>query len=1559
MNFTDREKELLLSNAPVLSRITLYDTDGTVLQVFNEDDYIVDWEYEDYRYVPDQGFIGQFVERLLDGHFMNIPDEISLEDKEIDVEIAVVDNELEEQVYHNYGRFVITKIEKGDVSGSYKFEASDYTKRFNSTFVGYGVSYPCLALELLSEVCDEVNVSLNSNKNAICCAVGENGITAGNYYFEYEDNCYEFTLDDNLNFRDSLMLIVEDNKLIQRKVDSEYNVSEREIPYVVSQSSTYTLLTSNNVPYVDFVNNNFVIENNQFEETDTCRNVVCAIAKLGYTWARIGVDNKLHLDFVKKSTSDVDEFDEIDTDMYYETKVTGDTISPVNKVLIGMSNVDGENIYAEQRSDEIRVDKICGASNQNTLSGGTPSPNPNYPQNINTVTGGNTVNIIGKSVLKQGYSFDSYTNPTSLALKPGSTSSRGGMNLVRNEDQSISISGTTTGDPAQVVYGIGKLGLTTWYNYNNAYILPAGTYKVVWEFSNSANVSILFWKYNENGDYIGSQTIKAINSTDTSGVGELVVDGKTVTALGLNSGQSNVVTPVTAKLMVVKNDITDLTYEPYKETSYEIDLGKNLFDKANIQYGKAWNNSSNSNLAICYVPCKPNTTYTVSFSGVSDIEFTWVEKISDEATTRTYLNGFNSTRTFTTTSTSNVICIQMNKTNIGPSDTENLKMQIEEGPVATSYAPYYRVSKNLFNKDNANIISCYLDNSGKLQYADIAKSIYIPCLPNTTYTISKVASERFRVATTSVIPDTNVNDSDYLYNDSGTSITITTNHSARYLVAWVYRSTSDTLTLQQILNTLQIEEGSTATTYEPYDKHIELCKIGDYQDYITKNTGANIFKPTLTYGGTDITCANCTCVLNEDAYVLTANGSDIWIGGVLTAGLSFDDYPNRGVLYPVNNANKIYTYCTNPLFTKNYITWYDEDKISLGYVNMTGQSSNTTPPNNAKYFTFRFGYGSATSGTRYKNRVMVSYSHITDYEPYGKNEWYEYHNVGKVILDGSESWNLNGDTRPTTNAFTTNITGKKNGDTNFITNMLTINTQNVDEERTIGRTNDNRVEILLLKTRCNYNIQSLQTWLNTNNIIVYYQLATPEIKKITYKPLIDQLNAVEKMNSYEGKTYITSRGIEVNAPIDITVTDLDQDTTSYTNNTDYEITGHEYEESAIQIFDNPLTYTEELRRIAINGSEKLYGLTYTPMSIESIGHPWLEGDAFVKLTNLEEDDLFSYPFDRKIKYNGALTTDLSSQAENEVEQKYENKNTVLDRLHHTEISVDKANQKIESIVQEVTDSNEKVSKVTQDVSGISTQIESINKSVDDNIKDIATIQETIAGLSVETSVTGGTNLIKNSVGYFGNDFWMVSDDTEGNVKTQNDMDVKNNSISANALLLQNETIYQKITEIKNGSYYISFRYKRILSTATCKLIINGKEFNLTSATWKDEGSEIPVTSNNIQISLVSNKNDSCLITDLMVSNGTSKVSWTQNSNETYTDGVKIGKGITITATGSDTELSATASSIDIVNTRNRESTSTFDKYGIKTNSLESKGTIRIADKLIISRVGDQMWISTL
>ena len=174
-----------------------------------------------------------------------------------------------------------------------------------------------------------------------------------------------------------------------------------------------------------------------------------------------------------------------------------------------------------------------------------------------------------------------------------------------------------------------------------------------------------------------------------------------------------------------------------------------------------------------------------------------------------------------------------------------IKPMLELGSTATPFEPYqgqsYEVNlgKNLFDKDDASeVINAYIDTSAhKIATGNNYRTAFIQCEPNTTYTISKTLSARFIIATTTDLPANNVSVSQDIAKNTDTTYTITTNSTAKFLCVFLYHSSYDTLTPEQILATLQIEKGSTATDYAPYFTPIELCKIGDYQDSIYKSDG--------------------------------------------------------------------------------------------------------------------------------------------------------------------------------------------------------------------------------------------------------------------------------------------------------------------------------------------------------------------------------------------------------------------------------------------------------------------------------------------------------------------------------------------------------------------------------------------------------------------------------------------------------------------------------------------------------------------------------------------------
>ena len=134
------------------------------------------------------------------------------------------------------------------------------------------------------------------------------------------------------------------------------------------------------------------------------------------------------------------------------------------------------------------------------------------------------------------------------------------------------------------------------------------------------------------------------------------------------------------------------------------------------------------------------------------------------------------------------------------------------------------IGKNLFNKDNANILTAYFNKNTTVitQHAS-NRMIYIECKPNTTYAISKLrtGSDIFFVGYTKEVPNINTQVYDIKTNEivSGNReyIVITTGEEAYYIVARYYHTTADSgFSEKDLLNSIQIEENNVMTNFEPF-----------------------------------------------------------------------------------------------------------------------------------------------------------------------------------------------------------------------------------------------------------------------------------------------------------------------------------------------------------------------------------------------------------------------------------------------------------------------------------------------------------------------------------------------------------------------------------------------------------------------------------------------------------------------------------------------------------------------------------------------------------------------
>lgn len=179
---------------------------------------------------------------------------------------------------------------------------------------------------------------------------------------------------------------------------------------------------------------------------------------------------------------------------------------------------------------------------------------------------------------------------------------------------------------------------------------------------------------------------------------------------------------------------------------------------------------------------------------------------------------------------------------------DNVGIQLEKGSSPTTFEPYqeqsYEVNlgKNLFDKENSSSVTHYFASSSSFANNSSAIAILLPAAAGQTYTVSStnrsIVDSQANIAFTDKII-TSAGESwlsKTTWSSSSDSASVTAPSGAKYMYIYVKWS-SDATAIANTLATIQVELGSTATSYAAYFTPIELCKIGTYQDYIYKDGG--------------------------------------------------------------------------------------------------------------------------------------------------------------------------------------------------------------------------------------------------------------------------------------------------------------------------------------------------------------------------------------------------------------------------------------------------------------------------------------------------------------------------------------------------------------------------------------------------------------------------------------------------------------------------------------------------------------------------------------------------
>lgn len=296
------DKQALVEGSVAIKTKIIVLADGTHDEmVLTEETSIKDWEHVDERYVPNTGFIGQFVARTLKGNLQDISDDFSIEDREIELQLGVVRlgtryqwlatedgdilidsdgnriyvNDFGDDIttWYSLGNFFVTAPEGDEVSDNTSFEALDYATKFNVDF----------------------------------------------------DANYTST-----NFPTSFNETIENGNSFTAQQLAEYTCEQVN---VIFGNTTFT-------------NNTFVINTNQFTEGNSCRDVMKEISKLAYGWCAIHWDNSCYIDEVELTPSE-DSYNILTYDNYYSLKTQKKNYGPVNRIVLGSSSVEGQESVVE------------------------------------------------------------------------------------------------------------------------------------------------------------------------------------------------------------------------------------------------------------------------------------------------------------------------------------------------------------------------------------------------------------------------------------------------------------------------------------------------------------------------------------------------------------------------------------------------------------------------------------------------------------------------------------------------------------------------------------------------------------------------------------------------------------------------------------------------------------------------------------------------------------------------------------------------------------------------------------------------------------------------------------------------------------------------------------------------------------------------------------------------------------------------------------------------------------------------------------------------------------
>lgn len=429
-------------------------------------------------------------------------------------------------------------------------------------------------------------------------------------------------------------------------------------------------------------------------------------------------------------------------------------------------------------------------------------------------------------------------------------------------------------------------------------------------------------------------------------------------------------------------------------------------------------------------------------------------------------------------------------------------------------------NKNLFNANN------YLENAGISNNTIITSNnnnlFYIPVQYGKNYVVSfvdKGVSGNILYGFSNSLPALNgactynVLDITQLNNCVFTPVSA----NNKYLCIRLHVvNTSQYLSMENI----QIEVGSTATSYIEHQE----------QSY-TINLGKNLLnntKSTTTLNG-------LTFTINEDKSVTitgtATSQTDFYLVGASSTydniGLNAGTYNLSGC---INGSSSTYMLIAVRKNSSENTVIYPVSTSSDGIAIEVGNDytfrifiriTNGTTMNTTIYPQLEKG-STATSYAPYFTPIeLCEMAGYQDYIYKNNGNWFIHKEIGKVVLNGSETWTKGSDTSSNYYIIQNAITSVGNyadGLSNYFINAK------VYPSGSAGKFAIRDSGTSLMFNSSETSVENWKTWLTSHNISIYYPLATPTETQITDENLIAQLEALRGASTYINQTNIITSG---------------------------------------------------------------------------------------------------------------------------------------------------------------------------------------------------------------------------------------------------------------------------------------------------------------------------------------------------------------------------------------------------------------------------------------------------